>query len=108
MKLFLQFTALGLFASGVLGQAARQPCSANATLPCACPNGTQYAESGTWVILGTGASDVRALMADCKFVPRGTTTLLRVLLCRHNADIRLHSLWYRMAWSFAYCHPRSR
>ena len=74
MKLFTQFTALGLFASGALGQAAQEPCSANATLPCACPAGTQYVESGTWVILGTGASDVRALMIDCKFVPHGTMT----------------------------------
>lgn len=73
--LFTKVTALGLFASGVLVQAAQEPCSANATLPCACPAGTQYVESGTWVILGTGVSDARALMADCKFVPRGTTTL---------------------------------
>jgi len=76
MKLFTQFTALGLF-SGALGQAAQEPCSANATLPCACPAGTQYVESGTWVILGTGASDVRALMIDCKFVPHGTMTFLK-------------------------------
>ena len=72
MKLLTLFTALGLFASGALGQAAQEPCSAKAILPCACPTGTQYVESGTWVILGTGASDVRALMVDCKFVPRRT------------------------------------
>ena len=75
MKLFTQFIALGLFTCGALVQAAQEPCSANATLPCACPAGTQYVESGTWVILGTGASDVRAFMMDCKFVPCGTTTL---------------------------------
>lgn len=73
MKLFTEFTALSLIASRALVQAAQENCSGNATLPCACPVGTQYAELGTWVILGTGISDVRALMTDCRFVPRDVT-----------------------------------
>ena len=65
MKLLPLLTAVALFASRVVGQALEK-CSTNSTLPCSCPAGTEYAESGTFVILGAAAPDIKNLITNCK------------------------------------------
>lgn len=41
-------------------------CSSTSVTPCSCPNGTDYWQSATLTVIGAAASDVKALIDDCK------------------------------------------
>lgn len=45
---------------------ALSPCSQVSGTPCSCPNGTQYQESVTFIVIGAAATDVRDLLAPCR------------------------------------------
>ena len=42
-------------------------CSTNSRLPCQCPKDTAYDQAVTITVIGAAASDVTALISDCKF-----------------------------------------
>jgi len=47
-----------------LASAQGEPCAAGVTLPCTCPNGTSYLESGTYVIAGVPSAQVLDMAFD--------------------------------------------
>lgn len=61
------FTSVLLFGLSALAQ-AQEPCAADSVLPCACPEGTEYIESGTFLIAGAGSPAVKAYLGDCKLL----------------------------------------
>ena len=43
---------------------AQEPCAAGVTLPCKCPEGTSYLESGTYVIAGVPSAEALDISFD--------------------------------------------
>lgn len=48
----------------LLAPALGAPCAAGVTLPCTCPEGTSYLESGTYVIAGVPGALAREITFD--------------------------------------------
>jgi len=63
MKFSSALTAIALLASGITA-ASVPACSASSPLPCRCPDGTDYAESITTMVIGANAKDVEATIND--------------------------------------------
>ena len=64
MKLSTPFCTFAILVPAALA-ASLQKCSSTSTTPCACPPGTEYEESVTFVVIGAAATDVKAQISDC-------------------------------------------
>lgn len=61
MKLFPLLSSCALFA---LAYAQGQPCAAGVVLPCSCPEGTDYIESGTYIIAGVPPAEALGITSN--------------------------------------------
>lgn len=62
----LALPVLALAAPAPTNSSALPPCG-NLNRPCSCPGGTQFRNVTSYGIIGAPASDVAAVMNDCKF-----------------------------------------
>ncbi|KAL2122406.1 hypothetical protein VTJ04DRAFT_2861 [Mycothermus thermophilus] len=64
MKFSAILGTIAMLASGAVARLGSQLCSATSALPCLCPNGTDYTESITTIVIGANAKDVAGLIND--------------------------------------------
>ena len=66
MKLLAPLAIFALLAPAA-SSTSLPACSTNSITPCSCPNGTSYAQSVTFAVIGAAAADVKALISDCAY-----------------------------------------
>jgi len=66
MKLSTPFTAFALLVPAAFA-VLLPACSTDSVTPCSCPNGTTYAQSATFAVVGASAKDFMAVTSDCSF-----------------------------------------